>query len=102
MRRILGYDHGRPIWSENEPHGFARRQGYGGQALGSVIAPTMVAPKPRVRVPHAPLAVSRNRAMCSVTMRTSRQPCARTPGHGGCHRSAYDMDHAALIRRAVL
>jgi hypothetical protein len=107
MSQLRIYVDGKPNWLPQGP-ARARPAGYGGQALGSVVAPTLVAAKPKVRLPRQ--AVMRDGPICGVRMPGWRNQfgsspvggdvCARTPGHLREHRSAYTMDNAARRRRA--
>jgi hypothetical protein len=49
MRRRI-YVEGKPTWTENEPGGFARKQGHGGAAMGSFSGTVLkVGPSTEVR-----------------------------------------------------
>jgi len=99
MRRRIYID-GKPSWSENEPDCRARPVGFGGQALGSVVAPTVVVAAPRKRLPRAPL--NRARVVCGAWLPLVKEPCARTAGHKDSHRSSHALNDDAARRRTGL
>ena len=67
----------------------AKRQGWGGSALGHFSGTTLTVKqqlhnRPGKRLPRQPL----NRARCGLPVHVSKEACARTPGHGGRHASS--------------
>jgi hypothetical protein len=97
--RVVGYRDGRRIVEDLGP-ARARPTGYGGQALGSVIAATVVAPPPKVKIPRQALAISRGYPLCGAVMPLVQETCARRAGHKDCHRSAVVMETDRVMRRS--
>lgn len=106
-RVILGYVHGKPIWSENVP-AHAKLVSRGGLPLSQALTNiTMVkGPKPKTEPgPHR----MHGHPVCGAPLQANQYAesgdfCARYPGHGpgnhgAGHRSSASMAHAALWRR---